>query len=352
MPEHNQGTWANNYSRRVWLAVAAGSVAVTLLVLLWNGFGVLLTIFAAVLLGLALLAPAHWLSQHSFLSQRWALTAVLLAIIGSFTLLGNVFASNLADQFQQMVDALPASVGELEARIRKWPLGDHIVEEFNLRQLGSDLLGKGMSQMSFVLSTTLGAAFTVFFIIAVALFFAFEPGTYRRGFLRLLPPARRDRTEQLLFLLRHKLNWWMLGRLASMTVVGLATSLGLWLLGMPMYLSLGALAAILVFIPNLGPLISAIPALLIALSEGLAGQVALLYIGVQTVESNLITPLIDRKSVKLPPALLFSAQISLGLVAGTLGLVLAAPLTVLAMVLTHQVWVEGWLEKGNSASVD
>jgi predicted PurR-regulated permease PerM len=143
---------------------------------------------------------------------------------------------------------------------------------------------------------------------------------------------------------RQKLYWWLLGRLVSMTVVGIATGLGLWLLGMPMALSLALLAALLVFIPNLGPILAAIPALLVALSEGMFWPVLALYLLIQAVESNVITPLVDRQSVKLPPALLLSAQITMGLIAGVLGLILAAPLTVLATVLIKRLYVDRRVE--------
>jgi predicted PurR-regulated permease PerM len=144
---------------------------------------------------------------------------------------------------------------------------------------------------------------------------------------------------------RQKLYWWLLGRLLSMAVVGVATGLGLWLLGMPMVLSLALLAALLVFIPNLGPILSAIPALLVSLPEGMFWSVLALYLLVQAVESNVITPLVDRESVKLPPALLLSAQIIMGLIAGVLGLILAAPLTVLAMVVIKRLYVDARVEQ-------
>ncbi|MGO1500863.1 MAG: AI-2E family transporter [Marinobacter sp.] len=315
------------------------------LFLLWHGFQIVLLIFAGLLLGTFLLVPAGWLSNHSFLSRGWSLAVVILCVVGFLSLLGMQFASGINEQFQQLTQILPDSVTALKEQFREWPMGAQIVDRFNQESSGGSLFGQWFSRISLFLSSTLSIFLNLFFVIFIALFFASEPDTYRLGMLTLVPLQRRDTVKRLVAEIRQKLYWWLLGRLLSMTVVGLATGLGLWLLGMPMVLSLALLAALLVFIPNLGPILSAIPALLVALPDGLFWYVLVLYLLVQAVESNVITPLVDRKSVKLPPALLLSAQIIMGLIAGGLGLVLAAPLTVLTMVAVRRLYVDARIEQ-------
>lgn len=334
----------HEYLLKVWIAAGIAALTIAVLAALWFGLGVLLIIFAGVLLGLFLLDPAQWLSQHTFLSRRWAMVFVILALILILSGLGATMASSLNSQFRQLMEALPDSIGELESQLQHWPLGEMLAQRLEQSQTGGNLLSNWFARISSVLTSTLGIVTNLLFVVFVAFFFAFDPELYRQGLLRLVPPRRRPLVGELLGLIRHKLNWWILGRLLSMTLIGILTGLGLWLLGMPTYLTLALLAALLVFIPYLGPLLAAIPALLVASSEGMVWQVAVLYLLIQGVESNLVTPLIDRQSVRLAPAVLLSAQVSLGLLAGMPGLLMAAPLTVVIMVIVKRIYVEGWLE--------
>jgi len=130
-----------------------------------------------------------------------------------------------------------------------------------------------------------------------------------------------------------------------MLILGVLTTLGLWILGIPLALTLGIIAAVLSFIPNIGPIISAVPAILIALIESpsKALYVIFLYIGIQTVESYLITPIIQKKAVHLAPALLIAVQIMIGVLLGALGLLLATPLMVVIIVLVQMLYVQDTL---------
>lgn len=134
-----------------------------------------------------------------------------------------------------------------------------------------------------------------------------------------------------------------------MLVVGALTWVGLLALGTPFALTLAMVAALLSFIPNIGPILSAVPAVLIGLtvSPTMALYVMLLYIGVQTVETYLITPLIQRSIIAMPPALLMTAQLAMGVPLGVLGLLVAAPLTLVLLVLVETLYIQDTL--GESA---
>jgi predicted PurR-regulated permease PerM len=127
-----------------------------------------------------------------------------------------------------------------------------------------------------------------------------------------------------------------------MTIVGVITWAGLALIGVPLALTLGLLAGLLNFVPYVGPIVSAIPAVLLALLDGsrTAGWVALLYLGVQLLEGYLLTPLIDQRTVRTPPALLLTSQVIAGVTLGALGVVLAAPLLAVALVTVKLLYVE------------
>jgi predicted PurR-regulated permease PerM len=130
-----------------------------------------------------------------------------------------------------------------------------------------------------------------------------------------------------------------------MSVVRIATGIGLWLLGIPFAATLGLLSGLLTFIPNFGPILSAVPAILLGLSHGTsqALYVAVLYLAIQAVESNLLTPLIQQRNVKLPPVLNVGFQVLLGVLFGVPGIIVAAPLAVVAMVMVKRFYVEDYL---------
>jgi len=171
---------------------------------------------------------------------------------------------------------------------------------------------------------------------------AANPRHYVNGVLRLLPERDRSRGEALARECGATLRRWLLGKLASMVITGVLTGVGLVLLGIPLALVLALLAALLGFIPNFGPILASVPAILLGLSHSpsTAAWVAGLHVVVQAVESYGITPLIQRKMVALPPALTIVAQMTLGVLVGGLGVVLATPLTALGLVLVRRLYVE------------
>lgn len=343
-PKHDH---LSEYARKVWIAAGVAAATLAILGTLWFGFKILLMVFVGLLLALAFSLPAGWLCRHSFLSQRWALLVVLLVIIAMLAAFSVNFAFSIGQEFEQLAETLPGSLAELKQAISQWPLGSQFIERIGQNPASDGALGNWSARVSTVFSTTLGALLNVAVIVFIGLFIAFDPAIYRAGLLQLITPSRRSEAADVLKVIEYNLAWWLVGRLASMSAVGLLAGVGLWLLGIPMALSLGLLAALLSFIPYLGPLFSAIPALLVAFSIDPAAMlhVAVLYAGVQTLESYLITPLIQREAVSIPPGLLLIVQVWLGLVAGLLGMLVAEPLIVLGMVLVQRLYVKAWLEQ-------
>ncbi|GAB2801485.1 AI-2E family transporter [Halomonas shantousis] len=347
MQQSNDSAGLRAYARRVWIAVGIAASTGVALMLLWLGLEVVLMTLAGLLLALFFYIPADWLTRRSFLPYRGALGVVLLILTGALVLFSLNFASNITQQSQQLAEILPDSLEALEQQIQAWPMGGQILDHL---QQGGTLIGtfgSEMSRVTTVFTTTFGALANLAVIFFVGLFVAFEPATYRKGLLLLVFPQRRNAAAKLLTAIVHKMSWWLLGRLVSMAVIGVLTGLGLWILGIPMALSLGLLAAVLTFIPYLGPMLSAIPALLVAFTMGqqMLAYVAGLYLGVQLLESYLITPYIQREAVSIPPGILITVQVWLSLFAGALGLLMAGPLTALAMELVRRVYVNGWLAK-------
>ncbi len=195
-------------------------------------------------------------------------------------------------------------------------------------------------------ATAFGGMTDVLILAFLAIYFCFSPEKYRAGTVRLVPPSWRNRLLDLMDESSQTLWRWMLGRLLAMAIVGILFGIGLAVIGIPMPVELGIFAGLVTFIPNIGGIAAVIPALLLASQQGSTAfiSVSLLYLAIQTVESYLITPMVQQHQVSLPPAMVILAQILGGLIFGFWGVVFATPLVAVAMLWTKRLYVEGWLE--------
>lgn len=346
----SKGRHLSDYARRVWVTVGIVAVTLAFLLLLWFSANVLLMVFAALLVTLFFSIPTNYLHQHSPLSRSLALLVVMLVFLALLTGFILNFALGMSQEFERLLNIVPDSWSSLQELIRQYPLGKEAIDRFqqfaNQFSLPSGAINSWSSQLSAVFSSTLGALLNVFAVVLIGLFVLIEPDSYKKGVLVLFAPSKRDKVQDFLGLAYYKLTWWLLGRLVSMSVIGLLFGLGLWALGVPMALSLGILAGLLSFIPYLGPVLAAIPALLVAFTQGSTTMlyVGFLYLAIQFLESNIVTPFVQRKAVSIPPALLLIVQLLLGVYTGILGLLLSEPLIVLSMLIVQRFYVKGWLE--------
>lgn len=306
---------------------------------------VLLILFLAILFAVFLRSISGWLARHTPLSGRWAVVVAFVGWMGLLSGIIAVTAPSMGKQFEELSKTLPESFERLRSEAMRYEWGRQAADAADEAK---DLMpdpAMMIRQVAGIFSSTFGALSVALLILFFGICLALEPETYRRGLLHLVPPRRRDRVAGVLDEVGTVLARWLLSVLMSMSIVGVLTGIGLWLLGIPLVFLLAFLAFLLCFIPNLGPFLAAAPAVLIAfsLSPEKALHVALLYLGIQTVESFFITPLIQRKTVLLPPALTGAAQLVLGLFTGLPGIIVAAPLTATTMVLVRRFYVEDTL---------
>ncbi len=321
-------------SKTAWEMFSVVAIAVVIVVFLEP----LLLAFAAALVGILLGAFADAVARHTPLSRTWSLILVLVALIGALAGLIIVAAPQIAYQ----VDSLVGQIPDLLVRATRWlshyDWGRWVLDR---TQTASDWLtqARTVGRASAVLGSGLGAIGSLFVVLLGGLFIAIEPTMYARGVLRLLPPDRRERGSVVAVEVGHALRSWVLVKLVSMLSIFVATWIGLALIGIPLSLTLAVLAALLTFVPNFGPVMSAVPAVLLALPEGWATVIAViaLYAGAQLIESSVLTPSLERRTVQMPPALTLMAQVAMGLVAGPLGVVLAAPLTAAGLAIGRGV---------------
>lgn len=325
-------------SPEVGRAVLLSAGALAALFLLWHLAHVLLLIFGGVLLGVVLNGGASKLAGRTGAPRGVALVGLLMFLLAAGLAVGWAVGPPVADQVASLADRLPAAVATVEGSLRETSWGRVL-----LRRIPS---GPGVvGPVTGLFSTLFGAVTGALLVLAMGLFLTVSPETYVNGALRLVPPERRPRARRFLHAAGRALDWWMVGRLVSMTVVGVLTTAGLWLVGAPLPLSLGFIAGLLSFVPILGPVTSAVPAILLALPEGprLALWVVVVYLIVQLLETHLITPLVQKEAVYLPPVLLIAGQLVLGVLFGFLGVFLATPFMVATVVAVQVLYLEGTL---------
>jgi predicted PurR-regulated permease PerM len=310
---------------------------VALAILLWHLRSLLLMLFGAIVVATVFRALADRIQRITGCGEGLAVAISILLILGTLVALIALFGTYVTQQVQLLGRTLPAAWQSFEQRIGDLGLGD---------QLGRLAEGFRQSSGSFsnlsraVMSIGNGIA-EVLIVLFGGIYLAAQPRVYKSGAVKLVPSARRALVSEAMDESETALRLWLKGQLIAMIAVGLLTGIGLWLLGLPSALVLGLLAGILEFIPFLGPFLSAIPAILLALavSPDLALWVLLLYVAVQQVEGYLLTPLVQQYAVNLPGVVLLFSLLGFGLLFGTLGVILAAPLAVVSYVLVKRLYV-------------
>ncbi|HYG37916.1 MAG TPA: AI-2E family transporter [Cytophagales bacterium] len=332
----------NKFAQKVLITL--GIVLPILLLILFFGFAfqVLLLVMAGVLVAVFFRGIAAFIHSRLHLGMKWSLGISILGVMIVIGLAALFIAPSVSDQAQKLSQEIPKSVEKLKQQAK----GNKAFEDVLSGSFDPQSFMKkqgGWAKKAFgALTTTLGVLADIYVIFFIGLFFTVSPNPLINGIVSLFPLSRRDRAREVLGAIGKSLKKWLMAKLLSMTVVGVLTTIGLSILGIPLAFVLGLIAGLLSFIPNFGPIIALIPAILVAFSQGAnqALYVALLYIGIQALESNFITPFIQKNMVSIPMALILIAQIVLGVFSSGLGLILATPIAVTFIVLVKMVYVQ------------
>lgn len=325
------------------------------LYILWQIRQVILLVFAAVVLATALNRLARRL-QQSRLSRLWAvmlsIAIMVIVLIGFFLLIVPPFVA----EFQQLVELFPKGVN----RINQWLnlLRNNIPSQFNqylpdinsLSQQLQPVLNRLLGGSVAFFSNTLGGILSFLLVLVLTLMMLAQPQSYRKTFVRLFPSFYRRRVDGILDQCEVALGRWIIGALISMSVVALLSVVGLSILGVRLALAQGVLAGLLNFIPNIGPTLSVVLPMTIALLDAPWKSVAVLivYFFIQQFESNFLTPYVMAQQVALLPAITLMSQVFFATFFGFLGLILALPLTVVGQVWVREVLIKDILDVWHS----
>ena len=311
----------------VWIGIASAFALVVLLA------QPLLVVFAAMVFAAMIDGGARLLGKVLPIARGWRVAMVLI-LVAAFLVWTAYFAGS---QIALQAAALPATVEAQALRIIDWlRVHGFAIEAGDFQSLLRQALG-GVGQLTRVVGGVIGTVTTVVMVIVLGIYFAVEPRLYRRGVAWLFPSDRRDYFEGTAQLMGSSLRRLMAGRLLGMTLEGICTWLLLMAYGVPMAALLGLLTGLLAFLPNIGAPLSGLLMILVGFSGGFDMGIycIIVYVVVQTVDGNIVVPMVARRTVDLAPALVLGAQLIMGVLFGIIGLILADP-----MVAMIKIWLE------------
>jgi len=323
-----------------WLAILL--MAGGILYLFRHVFFVLFILFGGILFAIFLTAIADFIKRTTGLPRQWALALTVIVLFFSSAGCGWLTGSAFGLQISKLIRRLPEAIGIIESYLSNYAWGQNLLSFLpapeELLPLGKGLLGN----ITGFFTTTVGVVAGLLFVFVIGVYLSIEPDVYLGGLLRLFPSGRRDRIREILVFIGRALRWWLIGRAVAMAAVGLLTVLLLWLIGLSLAPALGLIAGLLTFIPFIGPVLAAVPAILVALVEGpyMVLYVVLIYVLLQQLENQILTPIIQKRAVFLPPAVLLIAQLLIGVLFGYMGVLLASPLAIVFVILIQTLYVE------------
>jgi predicted PurR-regulated permease PerM len=338
-------------------AISIGGIGVvafaSLLVFAWYFAAALFLIFAGMLLGVALNAMTHQLGRVVAWPHALRLAIVCLVLAG--LLAGVIFlgGATIAEQATALSDTIKSQLVGVKAFLDRngidtsyFELGNpaanasaapNATPTHNLPSAGTLASSGGaiVSQTLKLLLGTLSAVGNFFIVIFLGLTFAAQPSVYRNGLLYLTPAAHRARATVIVDRIGDTLERWLIAQMITMTVVFAVTWLGLAIIGIPGSFILGIQAGLLAFVPTVGAIVAGVIVVLASLASGWVAAASAfgLFLGVHALESYILTPILQRQALDIPPATLFAFQILLGIVFGLWGISLALPLMAIVKVL-------------------
>lgn len=322
------------------LKLALPVVAIALIpVLIYYLFGVILIAFGAIILAMLLRLGAQPIKRFLLLPEPLALALsglIVLAVIGGT---GYLFGSRIAAEFQDVMQRAISASASLQASLHGSAFGNFLLNHVS----GGDFSLPGVLSGFLRVSTSLLEAVIIMAIGGVYL--AAQPRVYRDGLIWLFPPRRHARAAEIVDGIGEALRLWLIGQLIEMILIGALSMAAVWMIGVPSPLALGLIAGVGEFIPYLGPILAAIPAVLVALTKSpdTALWTLLAYLAIHQIEGQVVAPLIQRHMVSIPPAVMLLGIVALTYLFGTIAIIFAAPIVVVVFAAVNLLYVRDTL---------
>ncbi len=326
------------FRKKVWIIVSITALMFVFLFLFQILFNVLLLVLAAILIAIYFYGIAGIIERKLHCSSRAAITvSVIINILFLATLIWFVGA-RIQMQISELTQTLPSAIQNVKKYIGSSVIGRNLLHQFN--STGDST--KTFDVLNRFFSSSFGVLSDLYIILLLAIFFIVDPSVYKKGMVKLLPPKAKEKGEKIIFKITTTLKDWLKVQLIGMAFIGIATAIGLLIIGIPMVLTLALIAAIFNFIPNFGTLLALIPAVLIGLTHGMGTTLIIIciYTFIQFLQNAIQQPLIQTKMINIPPALSITSQIALGLLVGFWGILLATPVLIIIVVLVEELYLK------------
>ncbi|MCS3449759.1 MULTISPECIES: AI-2E family transporter [Bradyrhizobium] len=347
-------------------AIAVGGIGVVLFAALltfaWHFAATLFLLFAGMLLGVALNAMTTLLGRLTKLPHALRLAIVCLAMAGLLSGIVFLGGTTIAQQATVLSNTIKSQLGSVKDFLEQHGVDTSYLDFTNA---AGEAKGEGsavtttttpapsqshgipgagalassggaiISQTLKVLLGTVSVVGNFFIVLFLGLAFAAQPSIYRAGLLFIAPAKYRAQATVIVDRIGETLERWLIAQIITMTAVFLVTWIGLAIIGIPSSFILGIQAGLLAFIPTVGAILGGLIVVLASLATGWIAALSafILFLGVHALESYVLTPIIQRQALDIPPATLFAFQILLGVVFGIWGLALALPLMAIAKVM-------------------
>lgn len=334
----NQENTKLSFQKKVWIVIGTLTFTVLFILLIIKAANALLLILAGTLIAIFFTGLSSLIKRNTGW-KRWICKTI--SIVGTLLIIALFFwliGSKIQSQISVLSETIPSTVQNLQEQLNNSMVGKEVVETLT----SEESIEKAKAFRGRFFQSTFGAFGDIYVVLFIGIFFTVSPNLYTHGIVKLIPPRHQEKAEKVVSDLKQQLRSWLKGKLFSMFIVFAFTAIGLFILGIDLWLVLSLLAGLLSFIPNFGPLIALIPALLIGLLDGPKTALIILglYVLVQFLESNFITPMVQQKLIQMPPALILIAQLFMGALTGGWGLILATPITVIVIVLVQDLYLK------------
>ncbi len=329
----------DEFVRRIWIVVFLVLGISAFIFVFFSATNIFLMTFAGALLAIFLRSLARIVHRRTGIAAHWAVLLVLVLLAAIVAGACWAAATPASEQFDELSREVPAAINQLQQQLMQSKAGRFVMERAGTATIETHALTQHLGSF---FSLTVEGVVGIFVILFAGIFFALDPDLYVNGFLLLFPRPRRARTREIIDELGVNLQNWLLGQFIVMTIIGVATWIGLRIIGVPLSGVLGLIAGVLDFIPVVGPWIAAILAVLLAVVKDpiMALWVVVLFVVLHFLEGHVLIPQVQKYATRLPPVLTIISLALFAKLFGFMGLLVATPLLVVVVILVKTLYRE------------
>ncbi|MGH6813380.1 MAG: AI-2E family transporter [Methylocella sp.] len=307
--------------------------------LVWYLFNVILIAVGAIVLASLLRLGAKPLRRWLRLPQSIALTMSILLLLASVGGIAYLFGAQITSDFQNVIDRAQVAEASIRASLQASQFGKTVLSHIS----GANYSVTKILSSVFSITTTFIEAIVVLLITSVYL--AAQPEVYIAGIIQLFPPKLHKSAADTLDSIGNGLRLWLIGQIIQMFLVGLLSGIAVWIIGLPSPLALGLIAGAAEFIPYIGPIIASIPAILVAATKDSSAVIwtIVAYLLIHQIEGDLFVPLIQRRMVYIPPAVILLGIATITVLFGSLSIIFAAPIVIIVFVAVKKIYIRDTL---------